>query len=358
MDQRTQKVLSLAGIDVSKSITTEATQPSTVLKEWVTAKCPELLGNASAAELSQWLSYGMGSEIPSDAASKTVDTWLACRSYVAGSALSVADFAIMAALAEGGTVVDATKFPNLARWYLHIRFQCANTDGIPELVLPPAPATTFPVFKAAAPAAAVAAAPSSGNAKDAKKDKKAAADAGAPITDTAAVPAAAASDVDVSKIAFIVGRVTKCWNHEESEKLLCEEVDCGEEKPRQIASGIRAHYSADQLEGRLVIVAANLKDRKIANFNSQGMVLCACNADHSKVALLEPPVGAEAGQRVTFEGYTGDAATPSQVAKKKLLEKVLPELKTDAHGNCCFRDSKFTLPAGVVTAKNPNAMIS
>jgi hypothetical protein len=89
------------------------------------------------------------------------------------------------------------------------------------------------------------------------------------------------------------------------------------------------------------------------------MVLCAVNADHSAVALLEPPAGAEPGQSVTFEGFAGDPATPAQVAKKKLLEKILPGLKTDADGTCCFNASKFTLPTGVCTAKSmPNSMIS
>ena len=81
------------------------------------------------------------------------------------------------------------------------------------------------------------------------------------------------------------------------------------------------------------MVLANLKDRKIANFNSQGMVLCACNEDKTKVMLLEPPATAKKGDRVEFIGAEPcEPATGSQMAKKKILEKLAPLLKTDGQG--------------------------
>jgi tRNA-binding EMAP/Myf-like protein len=146
--------------------------------------------------------------------------------------------------------------------------------------------------------------------------------------------------------------VTKCWNHAESEKLLCEEIDVGESTVRNIASGIRAFYSAEELQGRLVMVLCNLKERAIAGFKSQvtspslvllfiflthqlpyfrplhqGMVLCASNADHSAVKLLEPPADAKVGDKVAFPGFEGEVATPAQMAKKKILEGLLPEVR-------------------------------
>lgn len=51
------------------------------------------------------------------------------------------------------------------------------------------------------------------------------------------------------------------------------------------------------------------------------MVLCASNDDHTKVELVEPPVGAAPGERVTFMDYPGD---PEKALKKETLEKVLP----------------------------------
>lgn len=62
-------------------------------------------------------------------------------------------------------------------------------------------------------------------------------------------------------------------------------------------------YSPEEVQGRLVIVLCNLKDRNLVGFKSQGMVICASTADHSEVKLLEPPAGAKAGDCVSFPGF-------------------------------------------------------
>ena len=60
------------------------------------------------------------------------------------------------------------------------------------------------------------------------------------------------------------------------DKLWCEEIDCGEAGIRTICSGLRAFYAtAEELAGRTVLVVANLKARKMAGVDSNGMVLCA-----------------------------------------------------------------------------------
>jgi hypothetical protein len=58
------------------------------------------------------------------------------------------------------------------------------------------------------------------------------------------------------------------------------------------------------------------------------MIVCASNADHTVVKLLEPPVEARVGDRVTFDGFSGEPASASVVAKKKILEKLIPEVST------------------------------
>lgn len=76
---------------------------------------------------------------------------------------------------------------------------------------------------------------------------------------------APASDLDlpdICKIEFKVGLITKVWAHPDADKLYCEEIDCGEEGgPRQIASGLRHHYSEEDMLGKKVLVVANLKVR-------------------------------------------------------------------------------------------------
>lgn len=56
------------------------------------------------------------------------------------------------------------------------------------------------------------------------------------------------------------------------------------------------------------------------------MVLCAVSADHTHIKLLEAPVAAKAGDRITFPGFTGEPASSAQMAKKKILEKLAPQV--------------------------------
>jgi hypothetical protein len=56
------------------------------------------------------------------------------------------------------------------------------------------------------------------------------------------------------------------------------------------------------------------------------MVLCAVSADHTHIKLLEAPHTASAGDRITFPGFTGEAASSAQMAKKKILEKLAPQV--------------------------------
>src|SRR3546814_465462 len=60
-------------------------------------------------------------------------------------------------------------------------------------------------------------------------------------------------------------------------RLYCEEIDVGEDTPRQIASGLAKVYTLEEMQNRRIIVVCNLKPRKLAGFKSCGMVLCATN---------------------------------------------------------------------------------
>merc|ERR1711865_459054 len=62
-----------------------------------------------------------------------------------------------------------------------------------------------------------------------------------------------------TKIDLRVGQIVKAWEHPDSDKLWCEEIDVGEDKPRQIASGLRAHYSQEEMTNRRILVVCNLK---------------------------------------------------------------------------------------------------
>jgi methionine--tRNA ligase beta chain len=81
---------------------------------------------------------------------------------------------------------------------------------------------------------------------------------------------------EFTKIEIRVGKIIKVWYHETADKLFCEQVDLGEETgPREIASGLREHYTLEEMQDREVLVVCNLKAAKIVGFVSNGMVLAA-----------------------------------------------------------------------------------
>jgi len=188
------------------------------------------------------------------------------------------------------------------------------------------------------------AAPPAPKAEQPKKEKK----------QDAAPPSA---EIDISKLDIRVGVISKAWVHPEADKLYCEEIDIGEDEPRQISSGLRAHYDLGELEGKRVLVLANLKSRKLVGFPSHGMVMCAASED-GKVQFVEPPADAAIGERITVEGYEGEAATENQVIKKKMLDAIFPDLKTNAAGVATYKGVPLSTSAGPCQPSLPNASVA
>ena len=100
---------------------------------------------------------------------------------------------------------------------------------------------------------------------------------------------------DFGKLQFQVGEIIACEEVKKSRKLLCSQVKIGSQV-RQIVSGIKAHYSAEEMVGKKVMVVTNLKPAKLAGILSEGMILCAEDAD-GNLSLMVPekemPAGAE-----------------------------------------------------------------
>jgi glutamyl-tRNA synthetase len=167
----------------------------------------------------------------------------------------------------------------------------------------------------------------------------------------------------ISALDIRVGMITKVWEHEEADKLYCEEIDVGEGEPRRIASGLRPYLKADELEGKKVLVLCNLKERKLVGFPSHGMVLCASNADHTVVKLVNPPIDAKIGERVTipdfnFDGEEGQPYAENSLGKKKVFEKIAPFLVTSKYGVPEFLGRPFMTSAGVCTSAIPDGTVS
>lgn len=100
---------------------------------------------------------------------------------------------------------------------------------------------------------------------------------------------------DFMKMQFQVGEILSCEAVEKSKKLLCSQVKVGSQV-KQIVSGIRKYYTPEEMVGKKVMVLVNLKPAKLAGVLSEGMLLCAEDAE-GNLALMTPektmPAGAE-----------------------------------------------------------------
>lgn len=98
------------------------------------------------------------------------------------------------------------------------------------------------------------------------------------------------------KMQFQVGEIIACEEVPKSKKLLCSQVRIGFQV-KQIVSGIKQHYSAEEMVGKKVMVLVNLKPAKLAGVLSEGMLLCAEDAE-GNLALVTPEKDMPAGAQI------------------------------------------------------------
>ena len=100
---------------------------------------------------------------------------------------------------------------------------------------------------------------------------------------------------EFGKMQFQVGEIISCEAVKKSKKLLCSQVKIGSQV-KQIVSGIKAHYTPEEMVGKKVMVLVNLKPAKLAGVLSEGMLLCA-EDENGELSLMVPekkmPSGAE-----------------------------------------------------------------
>ena len=101
---------------------------------------------------------------------------------------------------------------------------------------------------------------------------------------------------DFEKLQFQVGEIIACEAVEKSKKLLCSQVKIGSEV-KQIVSGIRKYYTPEEMVGKKVMVLVNLKPAELAGVLSEGMLLCAEDAE-GNLALMKPEKDMPAGSEI------------------------------------------------------------
>jgi aminoacyl tRNA synthase complex-interacting multifunctional protein 1 len=371
---------------------------------------PKWAGNGDwdQAQVAQWMSFLTKHAGAPAAAMGELDASLASRSFFVGSGMTLADLCLFWAvhpLMEDMAGADRTRLVNVARWFDQVQhtLEVSAATMRPPVVgiarpmvdmLATGLATAKPAAskakggagKAAAggkkggkkggkaateakpaeakPAAGAAAAAGAAGAADGKKGgkkKKAAAASGSGGGGGKKKNTGVASPVDESPLGraalldIRVGVITDIKKHEGADKLYVETIDVGEDKPRQIVSGLVPYYpDPSALLGKKVLVLCNMKPKKLVGLPSAGMVLCAAlgkGSDDAKVEILEPPAGAAPGERVFFaadpSGKPDPMPTPAVAnaqTKKKMFEKLMPEMQVRNYvnnGSANFRCEKY-----------------
>lgn len=157
--------------------------------------------------------------------------------------------------------------------------------------------------------------------------------------------------ISFTKLDLRIGQITKIWEHESSDRLYCEEVDCGDGTgPRTVASALRDKYQKEDLLGRKVVVVCNLKESKFQGFLSSAMVLAAKDGD--RLELLEPPADARIGDSIFLPGHESAAGrdkawNANKIKKNRVWEEVSEELKTNEEGVAAYRGLPFSTAHGV-----------
>ncbi|XP_072552360.1 aminoacyl tRNA synthase complex-interacting multifunctional protein 1 [Salminus brasiliensis] len=143
---------------------------------------------------------------------------------------------------------------------------------------------------------------------------------------------------DVSRLDLRIGRILTVRKHPDSESLYIQEVDLGESAPRTVVSGLANHMLPEQLQDSLAVLLCNVKPVKVRGVQSQARLVCAVNQD--KIEPLDPPTGAQPGDRVTFQNYPGEAERELN-PKRRIWERLLPDLCTDGKGVANYKGVAF-----------------
>ncbi|BDA44302.1 probable aminoacyl tRNA synthase complex-interacting multifunctional protein at C-terminar half [Coccomyxa sp. Obi] len=367
------------------------------------SKATDLLGSNPEEEalIAQWLSsrYSLLSPISEEALQK-LDDELLTRTFLLGTSLTLADLVLFGVLHPALVSFPSAqvgRHKNIVRWYDYLQHKADAHNIYPKVAFKKPPLNLQPPVVAPAKAkgaegagsaskpadagkpaaAAKAASPANGPASSttaaasssakpsaapdgaskeaapAKKSKEAKKEG--PESGTAA-PAGKDAEARIDQLDIRVGKIVKVDRHPNADSLYVEEIDLGEEQPRQIVSGLVKFVPVEEMQQRKVVVLCNLKPAKMRDVLSSGMVLCASNATHDRVDPIVPPPDAQIGERIKFEGFDGQPDAQLN-PRKKIFEKLAPDLLTNADGVAVYKSIPFMTSKGPVTASIPNATV-
>lgn len=168
----------------------------------------------------------------------------------------------------------------------------------------------------------------------------------------------------IERLDLRIGVVVSAEIHPNADTMYVEQIDVGDlEGPRTIVSGLRNHIPLENFIGKQVLVLCNLKPRytihflilildnysyfrKLRGISSHGMILCASNADHTKVELLCPAENVNPGERILIDGYDLTEPDNRLNPKKKYWESCEPDMSSRKnHGApvACYKNIPLTV---------------
>ncbi|AFZ79004.1 methionine-tRNA ligase, putative [Theileria equi strain WA] len=222
---------------------------------------------------------------------RILDNYLLNETFLAGYSVTVADLVIFVSVYNWvlrSKQKERLEFGNLMRWFDHIQH-------LPEIITSIEGFSLISLFDEKLVITKEKKATKTASKKDAegKKVKK------------SEVPVETRPYDDVTRLNILVGLVNSIRKHPGADKLYCLKIDIGTEV-RSICSGLVEFLEPDQILNKKVCVLANLPPKVLRGEESNGMVLCVSNEDHTVVQLLEPPSDTPVGERISFDGYTGE----------------------------------------------------
>jgi len=167
----------------------------------------------------------------------------------------------------------------------------------------------------------------------------------------------------IGRCIFVVGKIVQISEHTNADSMYVEMIDIGEDKPRQICSGIKNKISMAEMLNSYVIVFKNLKKAKLRGVESAGMILAAKNSDQSILQIVRPPKGSEIGERIVLEDEDLCQYKPTKDVKPTKKNNpwlaIKGDLKTDGDAIACYKGRKMMTSKGPLAVTNlTNAQIS
>jgi len=156
----------------------------------------------------------------------------------------------------------------------------------------------------------------------------------------------------LGRLSLVVGRIINVEKHPEADSLYKEEIDLGEEKPRQVVSGLVKFVPIDQMQNRLVVVLKNIKPANMRKVRSEAMLICASDEDHTHVEIIDPPAGSVPGDIVTVEGEEHEPDGVINLSDKgNIFAKLQEHLKTNDNCVATFKGKELRSAKGTFSCK-------